>query len=75
MAMEDLQKRMDELLAVHKELARRMVRMLDRPGEVLVTRKQITERQIDVEALMIQATNNSIRLSSILEERRPRGRA
>lgn len=75
MAMEDLQKRMDELLAVHKELVRRMVRMLDRPGEVLVTRKQITERQIDVEALMIQATNNSIRLSSILEGRKPRGRA
>lgn len=75
MAMEDLQKRMDELLAVHKELVRRMVRVLDRPGEVLVTRKQITERQIDVEALMIQATNNSIRLSSILEGRKPRGRA
>ena len=66
---------MDELLAVHKDLIRRVVRMLDGLGDILAMRKQVTERQIDVEALMIQATENSIRLGRILEERNPRGRA
>ena len=85
MAMEDLQKRMDELLAVHKELEHHMVRMLDRQGD-------IEERQIDIEALVKQVAENNIRVSRILEihdydideldarlrrleERRPRGRA
>ena len=74
MEMDDLSKKMEELMATHRENEAHLMRMMERQAdleaatdEMRTMMKEMAGRQIDLESLTKQVVENNIRISRIVE--------
>ena len=67
MEMDDLSKKMEELMATHRENEAHLMRMMERQADLEEWMKQVKDRQIDLESLTKQVVENNIRISRIVE--------